>query len=280
LLIKVAKKLKNKIAISDKILSCYPTHDAVDLIGKMGYEAMKALKNNNMTGVIHCPLRNLSVPKPYKYNICSKDAKLRNESLKETIKAVELAKKMGFKVITIHPGHTDKKGEKADKKYWELQIDAFKRFAKRAEKLNVKIGLEPMEHLPKQFVTEPKHADRIIDAVNSKNLGITFDLIHAYTHGVKKPIEFLDGLHPNIFHVHVSGHTKKKQHAPFSMTIIPHSYLDKVLNRVIKKYSYSGIISIEGHTFGLEKQTKTRQKKIAKDNLAYIHKELKALHLE
>ena len=293
-------KLKNKIATSTAILSLYPVHEAVDILGKTGYDAIEiwaemldiqlksdqtsmqqikeALERHSMTGVIHAPLKDLSVPEPYKYNICSKDAKLREKSIQENLKALGFAHELGFDVVTVHPGHIDRPEENVDMDYWQLQIDAFKKLAKRAEELGVRIGMEPMEHRPREFVMEPKHVDKIIQAVQSPNLGVTFDLIHAYTHGTEKPVEFLDGLHKNIFHVHMSGHSDKKNHVPFSMTIIHHFYLDKVINKLVGN-GYSGIISIEGTLKGVMEETGENQKKTVKENLEYIYRELKSLHL-
>ncbi len=297
---KKVKKLKCGIATSNHILNLYSIHDAIDILGKAGYDAIEiwaqridydikkrqtsitkirsAIERQEMTGCIHAPLKNLLSKDWHKYNITSKNVKLRKESIDAVLRSLEYAKKLGFEVITVHPGHTDQEGETVDKEYWDLQIAAFKRFAKRAEQLGVKIGMEPMEHRPKEFVMEPKQVDRVINAVNSKNLGITFDLIHAYSHGVNKPIEFMDAHHKNIFHVHVSGHCKEKNHVPFSMTNINHLYLDKVLHKLVTKYR--GLISIEGTTHNIKKQTKTHQKQTVKENLAYIHRELKALHPE
>ncbi|MBU2560779.1 MAG: sugar phosphate isomerase/epimerase [Nanoarchaeota archaeon] len=293
-------KLKNRIATSNHILSLYPIHEAADILGKTGYDAMEiwaeelelqvrqrttsvakikaVLKKRGMAGAMHAPLRELIAKEPYKYNICSKDATLREMSIKRTLDALDFAKALGFGIVVMHPGHTDSPDDKVDMQYWELQVDAFQKIARHAENLGVKVGLETMEHRPKEFITESKHVDKILKAVNSPNLGVTFDLIHAYTHGVDRPIELLDSHHPNIFHVHISGHSKDKTHVPFSMTIIHHFYLDKVLERLVK--NYSGMISIEGHTKGIVEQTKYHQKQVVKENLEYLHREMKSLHRE
>ncbi|MFH1668999.1 MAG: sugar phosphate isomerase/epimerase family protein [Candidatus Woesearchaeota archaeon] len=294
------KRLKNKIATSDAVLSLYPIHEAIAILGKTGYDAIElwaqnldvqllnkktsmdkiksALEQAGMTGTIHAPLKNLFAKEPYKYNICSKNVRLRIESIQANLRAIDYTHKLGFNVITIHPGHTDSPEDKADNEYWNLQIDAFKRLALHAGEFGVKIGMEPMEHRPKEFVMEPAEVDLLIGTVASENLGITFDLIHAYSHGVDKPVEFLDKMHKNIFHVHMSGHSKEKNHVPFSMTIIDHQYLDGVLLKLVDKHTE--IISIEGTMKGLVKETKKSQQEVVKSNLDYIHRELKALHLE
>jgi sugar phosphate isomerase/epimerase len=116
-----------------------------------------------------------------------------------------------------------------------------------------------------------------LKAVKSKNLGITFDLTHAYQHGTKKPVEFLDAHRKDIYHVHISGYSKIKNHVPFHMTEMPVSYLDKVLKKLVEYHK--DIIAIEGDIKRIMKVTKTAQKMVVKKNLDYIHKELKSLHL-
>jgi sugar phosphate isomerase/epimerase len=296
----MSPKLRNKIATSNHILSAFPIHEAISILADAGYDAIEiwsgelkheigqgltsigkvkeALDRTGIAGVIHCPLRNLASPDQYKYNICSKDPALRKESLEADMLALEHAHQLGFEVITIHPGHTDSPDKVTDQEYWDLQVDAFRQLAKKAEELKVKIGMEPMEHRPKEFVMEPRHVDRILKEVQSPNLGVTFDLIHAYTHGTDKPVEFLDGLHPHIFHVHMSGHSEKKNHVPFAHTMIHHFYLDKVLDKIVS-YGYSGMISVEGTLKGIMEETAENQKNVVKGNLEYIHRELKSLHL-
>ncbi|NQU78542.1 sugar phosphate isomerase/epimerase [Candidatus Woesearchaeota archaeon] len=293
-------KLRNPIVTANAILSCFSTAEAMDILAKAGYQGMEvwadsldkeieqgrtsiedvkaALERNRIGGVIHCPLRDWKSPER-KLSICSKDEHWRKKSLELNLKAIDLAHQLGLRIITIHPGHTDEDGETADDEYWQLQIDAFRQLTAHAEKRGVFIGFEPMENRPKEFVTEPEHAQRILHEVGSVNLGITFDLIHAYTHGEDMPIEFLDWMDEQIFHVHVSGHSENKTHVPFHMTEMNHSYLDKVFQKLADK-GYDGFISIEGHTRGLCEQTGEHQKEIIEKNLEYIHKEIKALHLE
>jgi sugar phosphate isomerase/epimerase len=292
-------RLRNKIATSSHILSLYPIHEAIDILGKVGYDAIEiwaeeldiqmkhkrtslgkvrsALKRNRMVGVIHAPLYDPHSKGKEKYNLCSKDEAVRERSIKAHLHALDIAKKFGFHVMTVHPGHTDREGERANGRYWELQIDAFKRIAGHARKCGVRIGIEPMESRPREFITEPRHIDRILRAVKLANLGVTFDLVHTYTHGERAPIEFIDRMHKrHIFHVHISGHDRKKTHVPFFMTRIHHHYFDRVMAAVIK--DYKGIISIEGTIKGVLPMTKANQKMVVRKNMEYIHKELKSLH--
>ena len=295
-------KLRNKIATSSHILSLYAIHEAIDILGNAGYDAIEiwaeeldlqlkhrrtslnkvrsALKRNRMVGVIHAPLYDPHSPNNDKYNLCSKDKDVRDRSIEAHFRALDIAEKFSFHVMTVHPGHTDKVGDKVDTGYWSLQIDAFRKIAKYAKKCGVRIGMEPMEKRQREFVTDAKRAYRILDGVMSTNLGVTFDLVHAYTHGEHAPLEFIDKMHKDkIFHVHISGHTgksAKKTHVPFFMTRIHHHYFDRVLGSLVK--NYSGMISIEGTIKGVLPMTKANQRMVVRKNMEYIHNEMKSLH--
>ena len=291
------QKFHLRIATSSHLLAKYKLHEAIEVLGKIGYDAIEiwavglehqlrekmtsfakiraALHKYRMTGTIHAPTKDSETMEML--NICSKNAKLRNKSLRKNLQAMNYAHRLGFHVITVHPGHLDSPSDKADRVYWQLQIDAFKKLAKKAAQLNLDLAIELMEHRPKEFVMEPPDVHKIIKAVKSKHLGATVDITHAFTHGMDKPIEFLDGCREHIFHAHMSGYTEKKTHVPLHMSIIPSSYLDEALKKLIRHHA--GWIAIEGNLKGIMKDTKANEKKVAIENLEYILRELKSLHL-
>lgn len=291
------QKFHLKIATSSQLLAKYSMHEAVEVLGKIGYDAIeiwavelerqlskrltsfakihRALHTHRMSATIHGPTKDYATGE--KLNICSKDAKLRHKSLQKNFRAFTFAHKLHAHVITIHPGHLDPHAEKADKKYWDLQIDAFKKLAKKAAELNLDLAIELMENRAHEFVMEPSEVRKIIRAVKSKHLGVTVDITHAFSHGIDKPIEFLDGCRDHIFHAHMSGYSKHKTHVPLHLSIIPSEYLDRALKKLVQHHA--GWIVIEGNLRGTSEDTKVNEKKVAIENLEYILRELKSLHL-
>lgn len=291
------QKFRLRIACSSHLLAKYKLHEATEILGKIGYDAIeiwavelerqlkhkltsfaliqKALRKHRMTVTVHGPTTDFETGE--KLNVCSKNAKLRNKSIQKNLKALDYAHKLGSHVVTIHPGHLDSHEHKMDKKYWDLQIDAFRKLTKKAEKLNLDLAIETMENRPLEFVKEPPDVHRIIKAVNSGHLGVTVDITHAFTHGMDKPIEFLDGCKEHIFHAHMSGYSHKKTHVPLNMSIIPSEYLDKALKKLVQHHA--GWIAIEGYLKGIMSDTKSNEKKMATENLEYILRELRSLHL-
>lgn len=291
------QKFHLKIATSSHLLAKYSLHEAVEVLGKIGYDAIEiwavelehqlkhkltsfakihgALHKHRMSATIHGPTKDYATGE--KLNICSKNAKLRQKSLRKNFKALTFAHKLHAHVITIHPGHLDPHAEKVDNKYWALQIDAFKQLTKKAAGLNLDVAIELMENREHEFVMEPPEVHKIIKAVKSKHLGVTVDITHAFTHGMDKPIEFLDHCRETIFHAHMSGYAKHKTHVPLHMSIIPSEYLDNALKKLVQHHA--GWIAIEGYLKGIMPDTKANEKKVAAENLEYILRELKSLHL-
>jgi sugar phosphate isomerase/epimerase len=291
------QKFHLRIATSSHLLVKFTLHEAIEILGKIGYDAIEiwavgleqqlaekktsyakiraALFKYRMMATLHAPTADYKTKEML--NVCSKNTKLRKKSIQKNLAAMDYAHKLGCHVITIHPGHMDLPTDKVDETYWKLQIDAFKVLAKKAEKLNLDLGIELMENRPKEFVMEPPAIHKIIHAVNSKHVGVTVDLTHAFTHGMNKPIEFLESCRERIFHAHMSGYTTKKTHVPLYMSAIPTSYLDNALIKLTRHHA--GWIAVEGHLKGIMADTKANEKMVAKKNYDFITRELKSLHL-
>jgi sugar phosphate isomerase/epimerase len=277
----------------------YRIHDAITVLGETGYDAIEiwstdlekqlednktsfekirnALFKNKMTGTIHGPTVDHESPDKTKYNLCSKNKKLRDRSIRKNLLALEFADKLGFKVVVIHPGHKDKADDIVDQEYWDLQFGAIKKLAGKAERLNLDLAVELMEKRGKEFVTEPSSMFKIIKEINSKHVGVTVDITHAFTHGLDKPLEFIESSGDLIFHAHFSGHGAKKTHVPLHMSTIPSEYIDKALKKLTQYHA--GWITIEGHLTGIMDDTKENEKMTAAKNMEYIMKELKSIQL-
>ena len=91
-----------------------------------------------------------------------------------------------------------------------MQIAAFKRFAKRGKELGLVVAMETMEKRNKEVVIHPDIANRIVDAVNMDNFGVTFDVSHAHT--VMDVVEFIRALDKEISHIHISDTKSGKVH--------------------------------------------------------------------
>jgi sugar phosphate isomerase/epimerase len=108
---------------------------------------------------------------------------MRNTSIEELEKAVELAGFLGAGVVTLHPGnltfHSQKNPEVAKK----IQISSLERLAAFAEERNIILALENMPSRGLHLGKSPEEMDEIMKMVDSSHLRMTLDIGHASTNG-------------------------------------------------------------------------------------------------
>jgi sugar phosphate isomerase/epimerase len=170
-------------------------------------------------------------------NITSKNPGIREESLRQVLQGVEEAAEMGARVITVHPGFLTGRQD-VPESIWDLQVEAFRRIAKKGKDLGVLIAMETMEKKAKEVVIHPDLANEVIDAVNMDNFGITFDISHAHT--VMDVADFIRRLR-RIVHIHISDTKSGKVHVQMGEGEIA---FGPVLHALREKYD--GALVIEG----------------------------------
>ncbi len=283
--------MNNIIATTTGLVSEFPTHEAPVVLKKAGYEGIeiwpesfwlkeknketsfekmkKAMKTTGLKGVIHSPIKDLTVDPIEKLNICSIHEDLRLKSIDLNLKSIKMAKDLGFHLVNIHPGWLDREKDNP-KKYWPILKESFEIIVKEAEKHNIILAIEAMEKRSKEFVIRVEDIKKLISFYNSENLGATLDLVHAFTHGEELPLKHMEELGIHLRHMHVSGHygISGKTHCPFAMDKTHSKYFRNILKEVA--LNYDGIITIEGHTRGIIPQEKKVQLKTIKDNLEFV----------
>lgn len=170
-------------------------------------------------------------------NITSSNPGIREESLKQVMKGVEEAAKMGARVITVHPGYLTGRQD-GPESIWDMQVEGLTRIAKRGKEVGILVAMETMEKRNKEVVIHPEIANQIIDAVNVENFGVTFDISHAHT--VMDVVEFIRSLR-RINHIHISDTKAGKVHVQMGEGEIA---FGPVLRALREKYD--GALVIEG----------------------------------
>lgn len=224
-----------------------------------------ALKRTGLLVSIHAPIKK----EVGKWNICSKDEKLRKESIEIHLKTIDIAETFNAKIINIHPGFTDE--DVYDEEYYKINLKSIEIICDAAAEKDILISMEIMEERPKEFIKTPEDVMKIIKKLNRKNFGMTLDIVHAYTHGkdtverylkeIKKDIDF-------VFHCHVSGHTSKYTHAPFIACEIK-DFWKKEIKKFVK--FYNGAIVIEGTNKGKDLGITLSDEELEKNNLEFIN---------
>ena len=232
-------------AISSLLFKSHPLEKVIDLARDNGVswlevwtehlwrdndgDLIQKLKRSGLDLSVHGPIGDL--------NITSSNDGIREESIRQVLKGIEESAAMGARVITVHPGYLTGRQDEPEA-IWDLQIEAFKRFARRGKELGLVVAMETMERRNKEVVIHPEIANRIVDAVNMDNFGVTFDISHAHT--VMDVVEFIRALH-KIRHIHISDTKNGKVHVLMGQGEIA---FDSVLRAL--KQKYDGALVIEG----------------------------------
>jgi sugar phosphate isomerase/epimerase len=190
---------------------------------------MERLRKSGLELSVHGPIGDL--------NITSSNRGIREESLRQVLQGVEEAAKMGARVITVHPGYLTGRQD-GEEGIWEMQVEALTRIAKRGKEAGILVAMETMEKRNKEVVIRPEIANRIIDAVNMDNFGVTFDISHAHT--VMDVVAFIRSLR-KIVHIHISDTKAGKVHVLMGEGEIA---FGPVLHALKEKYD--GALVIEG----------------------------------
>lgn len=232
-------------AISSLLFKSHPLERVIDLARDNGVSWLEVwtehLWRDDKGGLINKLKRSgldLSVHGPVgDLNITSSNDGIREESMRQVLQGIEEAAAMGARVITVHPGYLTGRQDEAQG-IWALQIEAFTRFARRGKELGLVVAMETMERRNKEVVIHPEIANRIVDAVNMENFGLTFDVSHAHT--VMNVVEFIRALRA-IRHIHISDTKDGKVHVLMGQGEIA---FGPVLRALREKYD--GALVIEG----------------------------------
>jgi len=177
-------------------------------------DVLESSRNHNLDISLHAASWDL--------NISSLNEGIREQSILEIERSIELAYALQVENITIHPGRLTLN---EDWKPWHIDclqqsIDTLESIAQRA---GITISIELMEHATKEFVTSPDLLNALVDH-RSRYITTTFDVAHIPLS--QSPIELLQKLH-RIDKVHISNSTVEKFHVPLGegaidiMSVIP-----------------------------------------------------------
>ena len=164
-------------------------------------DVLEKSRNNNLDISLHAASWDL--------NISSLNEGIREQSIREIERSIELAYALNVESITIHPGRLTLNEEW---KTWHMDClqQSLDRLEKIAQRAGITLSIELMEFAKKEFVTSPNLLNELVDH-RSKYVTTTFDVAHIPL--TQSPMELLQQLN-RVDKVHISDSTAKKFHVP------------------------------------------------------------------
>lgn len=199
--------------------------------GASAAELKAVLAKHNLQSTVHCPIIGI--------NTASLNRGIREESIRQTHLAVDLAKELGSKLIVIHPGSKFSRLE-GDEVHWANQVDSMQKVLGYAQEQGVRAAVENMDS-DKEIVSVKNWADldRLFADCSSREKWVTLDITHLKD--TAAVLSFIEQAGPHIAHLHLSDATEQKMHLGLAQ-----GTLDlKQIASTLRRSGYQGVCSLE-----------------------------------
>jgi sugar phosphate isomerase/epimerase len=143
-------------------------------------------------------------------NLCSHNKTLRNTSLDETKRSIDLARELEAENITVHPGRMG--SPVFDKAFYlGLMTESLAEICRHASETGVAVSLELMEKIRREFVTTPEVLNSLLAAVSPLSCAVTLDAAHLDS--AEMFFDYFSAL-PLTDKIHLSNRQGDKYHTP------------------------------------------------------------------
>lgn len=153
--------------------------------------------------------------KSWDLNLASINERIREVSLKEILDDVNLARNIGAKEITIHPGRFSVSYNKEI--YYKFLKESLNTILDYSTKKNINISIEVMEKIKNEFIIDLKSLKKLMGD-NYENFKYTLDISHCDS---LEEIYFNLNNIKNISKCHISNRFKDKYHTELERGIFP-----------------------------------------------------------
>jgi sugar phosphate isomerase/epimerase len=147
---------------------------------------------------IHSPILDM--------NIASATRRFRSESVRQVLRSIDNAARLGAELVVVHPGMRTPLDYFDPKIHWDLNRESLKRILSYGEAAGVKIGVENMPGNQSFLLEKSSEFQDLIG--EGLPLQMTLDVGHANTTSQLK--DFLREMRPRIAHVHLHDNMGQK----------------------------------------------------------------------
>jgi D-psicose/D-tagatose/L-ribulose 3-epimerase len=132
------------------------------------------------------------------------DPSIRRDAVAHVVRCLHLAAEAGIPLVQVLPSGETRLaplGERDDE--WRWSVDAMRAAARDAQRLRVRLAIEPVNRYEAYLVTSVDDGLRYLDAVGSPWVGLTLDLFHANIEERSIPAA-IRAAGRRLWHVHVA----------------------------------------------------------------------------
>ena len=197
---------------------------------KPSYTALrKSLKNSKIVSTVH------SVS--WDINISSFSKDVREFSIREICKSIDIACQIGATIVVVHPGKMSFNSPNK-KVFLDLLVEAFSKILQYTMNKGVYICIENMENRPKELLITEEDFINFFSYFPGNDIYITMDVAHLGSYSRVK--SFYTHLKDKIRHIHISDLTRRQIHTPIGQGNLPYK---KIISFLYD--NYNGIFNLE-----------------------------------
>jgi sugar phosphate isomerase/epimerase len=231
----------HKKEVSAVELVAEPPYCIIDLISSVERKRIRKLASDlGLELSVHATFSDV--------NIAAYNDKIRLFSLSIMKDCIDFSQDIGSKIVTIHPGELNAGGHTFPEDVVNNSFNSFKELALYADEKDVIIGYENMPIFPWTQYKEcfaPEPLSQVVNEINSKSLGITWDIGHSNTTEYPQT-DFLKHFKSKLVHIHIHDNAGHISGWKDTHTVIGKGTIQwKSLLSEIKKINYEGIYVME-----------------------------------
>ena len=202
---------------------------------------------------LHAPVLDL--------NPASINDNVHEVTIRETLWSLDLAKNIGARAVTIHPGrrtvHRAPTGED-----WEKFLEYLKVCKEKADRLNLRLSLENSMPGVQNMCSTPDEMKSVL--TKFPGLFFTFDVVHAFITSPETAMLFIEELADRMINVHIGAPHNDKPHYP--------SHLKKNMDSILTALDDSGYdgdltIEIDDKTYSKQLSREDKVKELIKERI-------------
>jgi len=152
---------------------------------------------------LHAPVLDL--------NPASINDNVHEVTMRETLWSLDLAKNIGARVVTIHPGRRTVHRAPTDED-WKKFLEYLKVCKEKADRLGIQLSLENSMPGVQNMCSRPDEMKSVL--TKFPGLFFTFDVVHAFIQSPDIAMSFINVLSDRIINVHVGSLHNGKPHYP------------------------------------------------------------------
>jgi sugar phosphate isomerase/epimerase len=137
------------------------------------------------------------------------DAGVRADAVAHLVQCLRLAAEIGAPLVQMLPSGESRLVPIATREQeWRWSVEGMRAGAREAERLGVRIAVEPLNRYEAYLVTTMDEALAYLDDVGSAWVGMTFDVFHAHLEE-RDPVEALGAGGRRVWHVHLADTNRR-----------------------------------------------------------------------